>query len=154
MGQRHQVYLYLKPMWEDLKDNPNRKPARVFGIHHQWLYGQTAINSLARMLRMIEKSASDGDKDYHFGQGDPDGYTSGDEAEILAAVYSVDPDSGYYHRVHDLGSSIETREWTMEGEKKIEQSAECLDPRCGDNNDGITVIGLSATSQGAGRFHI
>lgn len=108
MGQRHQIYLRI----------PTEQ--QVCGIHHQWLYGCTALRSLANFLTFAKNS-----KDF---TGKAYGYelTHVSNAErVLQAVYSIDVNEGYYHQTHIL------------------QHGEPEQPTKGDNNNGITVIDLS-----------
>lgn len=112
MGQRHQVYLRL-PAVNLGKGNPNNEPTKVIGLHHQWLYGQTAIKLLRNALRFIKNQAEYGPLSASHNRC----YAQ----QTLNALYSLNAESGYFHGVHTL-------------------DAECNDPRRGDNNDGITII--------------
>ena len=101
MGQRHQVYLCVN-------DDENKKT--VVGIHHQWLYGYTAISRIERMVKFLEV------------QSTPDSRAFNNHSlEILRGMYSLVPEEGYFHEVSFL-------------------DRECEDPRRGDNNDGITIF--------------
>jgi hypothetical protein len=113
MGQRHQVYLRTKPRFYN-KGNVNNKNAQTLGIHHQWLYGHTAIRLLHNFLNFASIDLSN--KSYS-SLDDPE-----KALEILKHAYSFDPAIAYHHSVHDI-----TGETTD-------------DPRNGDNNNGITVI--------------
>jgi hypothetical protein len=116
MGQRHQVYIRLPKKYYD-EQNPNNHPAKVVGIHHQWLYGRTALRLLGNLLEFHTKSAETTyDNESRFLAG------YGDEAEMLAAIYSCDVREGYFHRTSVL------------------DEAEAVNPFMGANNDGITVI--------------
>lgn len=115
MGQRHQIYIQL-PAKFYFEGNPNNKPARVIGLHHQWLYGHSALSSLQRLLTFISKQGDYG----------PIGRGQGEEIEVIKAIYACDWTSGYFHGVHD-----------------ISDETSCIDPREGDNNDGITIVDLS-----------
>lgn len=85
---------------------------KVHGIHHQWLYGRQAIQMLGNALKLNAKS----------GEYGPFRRSAHNASEALAAVYSLDVSEGYYHQTHVL------------------EDGETLDPRTGDNNDGITII--------------
>ena len=113
MGQRHQIYLRLPKVYYG-KGNPNNKSETTIGIHHQWLYGATALHFLTRLIDFKQKLDAD-DSDYYFSK------RNYDPNEVLKAIYSCDTSIGYYHGVHKLGS-------------------ECKNPFLGDNNNGITVI--------------
>ena len=106
MGQRHQIYLALPPCWlcEGTGKMGDMKVAhgcngcagkgythgKVAGIHHQWLYGYTAIKQLGRALAFLKKDA---EKE---GRGTlSSGFDS--PAEILNGIYSCIPEEGYYH---------------------------------------------------------
>lgn len=121
MGQRHQIYVRL-PKVDYGKSNPNTRGEKTIGIHHQWLYGKTALKLLKQYL---EFNAIKDAEDKKF-----DSFTRNyDQLEKLAACYSLLAAEGYYHGVY---------QFTEENDK------DCLaDPRLGDNNDGITVIDLS-----------
>jgi hypothetical protein len=112
MGQRHQVYVRLPEKFYN-QGNANNQPEQTIGIHHQWLYGWTAIRLLRNYLTFVSQEG-----EQHPKSSDPTyAYC------VLQGSYSCDPDRGYFHGVH-----------------KLDQ--ECLDPRKGDNNNGITVIDL------------
>lgn len=113
MGQRHQVYLRTSPKFYNA-NNPNNRDAKTYGIHHQWLYGHTAIRLLHNFLQYASIDLSN--KSYS-SLNDPDR-----ALQILVHAYSFDPSIAYYHSVHDI----------------TDETAN--DPRNGDNNNGITVI--------------
>jgi hypothetical protein len=140
MGQRHQIYVALPPcglchgvgvrsdgIGQGHDRTPEGKPkcngcsgtgyrfGRVIGIHHQWLFGRTALRLLRNFLLALDRAESPRDL---LG-------TMGDPQKLLAMAYSFDPERGYFSNVHTL-------------------EAECSDPMLGDNNDGITVIDLRA----------
>lgn len=112
MGQRHQVYVRTNPKFYNT-GNPNNRDPQTLGIHHQWLYGHTAI----RLLHNFLKFASQDLNENYPSCNDPE-----KALEILKMSYSFDPAIAYYHGVHDI-----TGETTD-------------DPRNGDNNNGITII--------------
>jgi hypothetical protein len=118
MGQRHQVYVALPT------DHPlYKKGQKVIGLHHQWLYGHTAAHQLARLLTFIKKSGSSLSHPFLSGFDDP--------LSILKAIYSCDPEEGYFSNVYGFeGSETEC----------------CVDPLLGNNNDGITVVDLRGFS--------
>jgi hypothetical protein len=121
MGQRHQVYVVLPSAYG--KHN-------IIGVHHQWLYGHTAIRMAERFLTFVERARE--------GMSHPFVSSFGSSPiDVLAAIYSCDVEEGYYHGVHVLD----------DGEPE--------DPRRGDNNDGITVFdlrGLKEARSGKRRF--
>jgi len=117
MGQRHQVYLRLPEVYYNPR-NPNNKPVTTIGIHHQWLYGQTALIMLKNFMTFWENTKDD--KYSPFVK-----WRSSDVQGILNGIYSIDYVRGYYHSVHQLEAGC------------------CLDPRLGDNNDGITIIDVT-----------
>lgn len=139
MGQRHQILLHSPPMWADKKwaKNPNQKPERIEAIHHQWLYGKTAIRLLANALEFMSVVGKQEGKEYLFGLNDPDGYTGGDGINALAAIYSIDIERGYYHNTHVLYT-----EWKPEGVSVPYVTPKQCDPDHFDNNDGITLISV------------
>lgn len=111
MGQRHQIYVRLPKKFYNA-GNPNNEDAKTIGVHHQWLYGKTAVDMLAQFMVFCGKQ----DAKYN-----PFTSRLSDVQALLNFLYSGIASVGYFHKVHDLDS-------------------ECDDPTCGDNNDGITVI--------------
>ena len=99
MGQRHQIYL-------------RTIDGSIVGIHHQWLYGLRSVKQLKNMLTYIDNAVKN-DETFSFKY---------DAQSMLAACYSIDIESGYYHRVHKLDDN---------------------NPDNGDNNNGITLIDIS-----------
>ena len=118
MGQRHQIYVMLP-------EEAARDGKRIIGIHHQWLYGHTAVRMAERFLTFVNKA----DRNHHpFARGwEP-------QIDMLKSIYSCDPDEGYYHNVHIL------------------EDGEPEDPRMGDNNDGITVFDLRNLGKKRGKI--
>lgn len=84
MGQRHQIYLRLPEIYYN-ENNPNNKPARTVGIHHQWLWGQTAMMLLSQYLRFLENR-------------DHDRFTD-EQLEALQCAYSFCADAGYFRHL-------------------------------------------------------
>lgn len=126
MGQRHQ-YLIVYPEKQLGSNNQNNKPSQAEVIHHQWLYGRSAIFSLKRVLTLIKETTVDG-PDYLFGT-QSNGYRNGDGTKAIAAAISVWPEEGYYHNVHIWEEPCEPSD---------------LEPDHFDNNDGITLIQFEA----------
>ena len=116
MGQRHQVYVRL-PAINYGKGTPNTKPERTIGLHHQWLYGFTAIRLLRNYLMFWERC----DKQYN------QMIDLGGSVQVLEGCYSIDAERAYNAGVSMLVSGVD---------------ASLEDPRKGDNNNGITVIDL------------
>jgi hypothetical protein len=112
MGQRHQVYLRTKEKFYN-KGNPNNQLPKTLAIHHQWLYGHTAIRLLHNFLKFADKDL----KNTYASLND-----SQTAMQILTHSYSFDASIAYYHGVSDI----------------TEETAN--DPRNGDNNNGITII--------------
>lgn len=145
MGQRHQIYVALPHCY--LCNGKGKRPdmpkqnecngcggrgtshGKVMGIHHQWLYGHTAIKSCARFLTFLRKRIESDDAKY--------GITGFDNPiDALCAVYSCNPEEGYYHNVSPF----------------TPDEGECKDPRKGDNNDGITIIDARDIRNGVVRY--
>ena len=120
MGQRHQIYVKL-PKVDYNPNNCNNRPTKVIGIHHQWLFGATAM----RMLNLLIKFVLNSRIEYC----ELLGSNLKDAVHVLKTLYSVDHDKGYFHRTCVL------------------EDGECKDPRLGDNNNGITIIDLSKLTQ-------
>jgi len=111
MGQRHQIYVNFP---ENLG---------MAGFHHQWLYGMTVIESLARVLKFYQAS------DEYSPLKTNCRYGLDRQSEVINSLYSVDIGTGYWHYVHNFIQ-----------EKNLDP---ITDPRLADNNDGITIIDLS-----------
>lgn len=94
MGQCHQVYVRL----------PNKQ---TIGIHHKWLFGERAVKQLINFLTFVART----DKEYF-------DYNA---IYALFALYSINMEDGYVHRVHNL---------------------DAVNPIMEGNNNGITVIDL------------
>jgi hypothetical protein len=75
MGQRHQIYVRLADK-------------SVIGIHHQWLWGITAVCRLANYLNFTMTADEPLNKT--------------EALDRLALCYSIDMQTGYYHDVHKL----------------------------------------------------
>jgi hypothetical protein len=104
MGQRHQIYAVVQ----------NEVGAsKVIGIHHQWLYGRTALKLLINAIKLQENGEDSPYKVFSKGSAN---------LEVLAFAYSGLIEEGYFHQVHPLGHDQTTN------------------PNTGDNNDGITII--------------
>jgi len=136
MGQRHQVYVRLPKVFYN-KGNCNNRGEATVGIHHQWLWGATAIRSLKNLLTFVKNNSQD---TYPKHQG-----TNTVEFErILAAVYSIDIDAGYFSSVYKFQDSYIKEQQEQNPNKEVKgQAPECEDPRNGDNNNGVTVIDLT-----------
>ena len=118
MGQRHQIYVRVK--------EGDKKV--VYGFHHQWLYGKTALKSLLRVLTF-----SEGEGNYNALRD----FSYQPTSDVIKSILSTDWTCGYYHMVHPFQSD---RFNTMDSQEE-EWGQSCIkDPREGDNNDGITII--------------
>jgi hypothetical protein len=135
MGQRHQIYLhgarqpnpkaaaqYARASAPDAPfkrwENYRVSSTGVIGLHHQWLYGHTAVQLLKQALEYAKRLEGE----YHVFQ--PEGHV-GSPTAALTALYSLDVRTGYYHTVSEL------------------DYGEVENPDRGDNNDGITIIDLT-----------
>jgi hypothetical protein len=120
MGERHQVYVVTQRNFYEPATAAN---TRVWGIHHQWLYGRSAVQQMLKMITGLQACYT---PPMNYAGATPSfgSLMMRDNAvgNFLMATYSIDPD-GSYCLVHNL-----------EGEDSIS------DPRLGDNNQGITVI--------------
>jgi hypothetical protein len=117
MGQRHQVYLFLK-------DDAGKTHGT--GIHHQWLYGANAGLRTTQFMEFQKKS--NGDKYNAINKV----YFGGLHVttEAMQAFYMVNWEHGFVSTsAHFIGEAPQDK-W----EKQC-----VIDPRHGDNNDGITV---------------
>jgi hypothetical protein len=112
MGQRHQVYIYVKQ---------NNKYRCISAHHHQWCYGVTAASNLVRLVQATELAK--GGSDWSECR-----LTVARETDVLVkAIYGIDPETGYVSMVHD------------ESEHLIDAKGNAM-PDLGDNNDGCGVI--------------
>lgn len=137
MGQRHQIYIRLPKKQYSQSNNPNNRPAITVGLHHQWLYGRRAVLSLAQALKFLKLNLTqdDGNIDCKYI------FNPSEAADMVKAVYQVDIDEGYYHRVHLMRDNDDDSNWSNGGRDSWYEC--CQRPEDGDNNDGITVIDLS-----------
>jgi len=127
MGQRHQIYVAFKDYGARLlkASNDNRpltkadkSPVKIIGVHHQWLFGQTAAKQAMRMMQLVDNRSikNYADQDY----SNP--FWNAERAmRTLKAIYTMIPEDGYFTNVHEL-------------------DVECKNPLLGDNNDGITIF--------------
>lgn len=124
MGQRHQIYVKF--------------PAKlgIAGFHHQWLYGMTAVNSLARVLEFYRNQYENKYGPFQINTG----YGLKRQSQVIQAIYSTDVKTGYWHYVHSFQD--EQADYA-ERSPHHKYPSECEDPRLGDNNDGITIIDVS-----------
>lgn len=121
MGQRHQVFMKSYVSYEDT-------PEKLSGIHHQWLYGATAIRSLRNLLE-YEINA---DKNYKLSSEKM--YLDKTKVEdILNFSYSFNPKHGYVSNTTNLNKLVE--------ENGFEKS---MHPAYQDNNDGQTFIDFTS----------
>jgi hypothetical protein len=95
-----------------------RDGVKTVAIHHQWLYGATAVQQLRNILE-YNFNASDTYK-----LGNKESYLSADDVNsIVLNLASTNAKEGYYHNVISLNA--EAQEWK-----------EALNPDDQDNNDG------------------
>lgn len=127
MGQRHQVYLRLPKIYYN-KDNGNNKPETTIAIHHQWLFGVTALKLLKNFLTFAEIDLKDTYSRLKTNHSDA--------LDILAHAYSFNASEGYYSGVYKFDSAEDKK-----AKVKITD-----DPTQGDNNNGITIIDLTGKS--------
>jgi hypothetical protein len=136
MGQRHQIYVKF-PGFSKAETKKTANPTNgegIAGFHHQWLYGMTAINSLARLVEFYKNS------DKYSPLKINTGYGLKRQSEVVRAIYSVDLKTGYWHYVHNF---LDGQDDYAEREDCHKPPSEIIDPRMGDNNDGITIVDLS-----------
>ncbi len=115
MGQRHQIYVRLPKKFYN-----KEKGTEVIGVHHQWLFGKSALEKLKSFISFCLKT----DEANPFSS-----HRFYNPQCCLVALYSLDMDEGYFNPVHPLD--------------------DVRDPMTEDNNNGITLIDLSDyTSKG------
>lgn len=116
MGQRHQVYVFVK----DKKGEPIGA-----GLYHQWLYGRTAGLQAVRMMEYFKEAKKE---NYHPLTGGVNTYGLPILNKFLENFYSTIQETGYHSTE---GSAIDTANGWEDGVR---------DPRIIDNNDGVTVF--------------
>ena len=119
MGQRHQVYLFLR-------DDKGYLVKRAF--HHQWLYGYSAGIKVIEVMKYAKKAFK---SKYHPWSNCSGQKESENSIQCLMALYRLDIESG------DYSGSISSLN-NFPGDK-IEENC-VADPRECYNNDGITVF--------------
>lgn len=117
MGQRHQVYLFLKD---------DKGKTHGVAIHHQWLFGANAGLRTTQFMEFQKRSK--GDKYNPINQV----YFGGlyKSTESLKAFYTINPEHGF------VSTSVS---YIGDGPQDAWEKECVIDPRKGDNNDGITV---------------
>lgn len=128
MGQRHQIYVRFP-----IKDKNN-----IAGYHHQWLYGYSAISALSRVVQFwVNSEDKTIPKDSSFRLSGPLRtdvcYGLPRQSKVIDSLYSIDIEEGYWANICNF-----IQDYT--DLKPGEIPSEVLDPRNGDNNDGITII--------------
>jgi len=124
MGQRHQIYLRI-PAVDYGKGNGNNRTAMTIGIHHQWLWGVTAAGRLEKFLKFVKNQKK-------HSKFCPFESSPGEAMDILAGIYSVDAEAGYFHQVHRFVDKA-----SHYNPEKIARPDEA------DNNNGATLIDLT-----------
>ena len=123
MGQRHQIYVAFKDYGARTTafgmPSPNF-PVKIIGVHHQWLFGQTAAKQAMRMMQFVTGNRSI--KSYADQNYCNPFWSAATAKDTLKAIYTMIPEDGYYSNVHEL----------VGGESR--------NPLLGDNNDGITIF--------------
>lgn len=125
MGQRHQIYVKFP------------ENVGIGGFHHQWLYGMNAIESLNRVVEFYHADSED-----KYGPlKSSTGYGLDRQSQVIASLYSTCVKTGYWHYIHNFVAD-EVKDALRES-REYKTPTEILDPRNGDNNDGITIIDVS-----------
>jgi len=108
MGQRFQMFVKTQ----------NRDGEETIAIHHQWLYGATAVQQLRNILEFNFKAS------VNYKLGSKESYLSSNEVNsIVLNLASTNAKEGYYHNVISLNA--EAKEYP-----------DSLNPDYQDNNDG------------------
>lgn len=149
MGQRHQIFLKIhnpvKSTGNRLKGKELTKAKHMFGnstytviaLHHQWLYGQSAVVNVKNMLDITR----DSDNVYHNPFAKNFVMYSIDEfIEKLMMMVQVQPNPLHprgigIERMHFLNTECIDTDGKYKGEWDMRK-----DCTLGDNNDGITII--------------
>lgn len=116
MGQRHQIFLFTKD------ENGNTVGT---GIHHQWLFGFTAVMKAEVVMAYAKKALKD---KYH-----PFVYPNyfHKAKDCLLALYQINLETGFFNTSASHLNYLPTDTTETEAVKN---------PRVMDNNDGITVF--------------
>ena len=130
MGQRHQIFLAVPevkyPTLEDGTENQNNKPAKVFGFHHQWLYGWRAITSLYNLCKFVTSLTENKNKEVF-------SYLATriqDPCNLLEKVYTLDVEDTYMSNI-----------------SKLHDGAELNPLESCDNNNGFTLIQITGNPE-------
>ena len=115
MGQRHQVYVFVKD---------EKGIVRGAGLYHQWLFGRTAGLQAIRMMEYFKEAKKES---YHPLMGG-DGFGLPILNKFLENFYSIIQETGYYSTE---GSALDTANGWEDGVR---------DPRIINNDDGVTVF--------------
>lgn len=139
MGQRHQVYLRL-PEVNYGPTNPNNTPAVTLGFHNQWMYGVYALNKLNQFLSFAVKNAY-GDRRKYRKYADLLDCDRSKPIAVTEALYSLNLIAGSWSKTYCISDEITAPHQY----RHVYQSYDT--PTEGDNNDGVTVIDLTDTTQ-------
>jgi hypothetical protein len=125
MGQRFQAYLAIT-------HDPGRGTGKIveprtaiLGLHHQWLWGMTAMKQTLRLLKFIQEPKGEALPKTPF---NPESFRHRIACckGIFGSIFSLIPEDQYYHEAV-----------VFEGEEEKEC---CANPCCGDNNNGILIV--------------
>jgi len=118
MGQRHQIFAkgFI---------NEKTEKTHVVGLHHQWLYGGTAIASLKNVVEFIKKNESNNPmkkNNYLYKE---------DFEKLMNMLYTLNPKKGYFYSRGLISLNKEAKEYN---------DLNSLEPEYQDCNDGQTFI--------------
>ena len=126
MGQRHQVYVFTT--------NKEGKE-KAYAYHNQWCYGTLPLRHLNRVIRFQKKAQE------YLGIGE----SYQDETDKIQAILSLEIEEGYYGGYFSIIEEVaEVNKTEKNGYTCKEVNYKTIDPNCGDNNDGITIIHIDA----------
>lgn len=140
MGQRHQIFIRIEnPVKTAWREETKKELRKVFGnakysiiaLHHQWLYGMSAIGMISHIFNITDKenmSSSNPFNIVYYGYNTSNGVKDFVDKLMLMLQAQTNPK-------FPRGVGIERMHFLNEEDFEITK-----DFTLGDNNDGITII--------------
>ena len=124
MGQRHQVYIFYHKNSKDDKTLPDTINCAAF--HSQWCYGSLPLRHVKRLAQFQKRANA-----YNRLSS---GHLYHNISDMLRSILCLDQIQGSYSNYFDILSEVT---FPTGG----------INPNCGDNNDGITLIYVPSKSK-------
>lgn len=117
MGQRHQIYCFVK------QKNYSKKKDTIHQIafHNQWCFGTLPLGHLERIIRFQTNANI-----YSFLGSE---FSEGELFEKIKMILSCDPHEGFFQHYSNITNEV--------------RDEISMHPEQGDNNDGITIIHIN-----------